>query len=109
MSEKHEETWILRPFNVAEALTLKEAATLAGKEARTVLNWCEAYALGRKIAGTWHVSKVALAMFLDGDERALAAYLAGDRSGERVVSYFARCGLQSQTQEISAKVAKLEV
>jgi hypothetical protein len=40
--------------------------------------------------GTWSVSKVALAMFLDGDAKALRAYHAGDRSSEMVAPYFER-------------------
>jgi hypothetical protein len=39
------------------------------------------------------VSQVALAMFLDGDQGALRAYLAGDRSSELVRGYFGRFGL----------------
>jgi hypothetical protein len=39
------------------------------------------------------VSQVALAMFLDGDRKALKAYLAGERSSDLVRSYFDRLGL----------------
>jgi hypothetical protein len=46
-------------------------------------NWCEVHGLGRRVGGgTWSVSKVALTMFLDGDEKALLVYHAGDRSSE---------------------------
>ena len=37
--------------------------------------------------GTWLVSKAALAMFLDGDVKALQAYHAGDRTGPIVMPY----------------------
>jgi hypothetical protein len=36
---------------------------------------------------------VALTMYLDGDAKALAAYLQGDRESELVIAYFERCGL----------------
>jgi hypothetical protein len=36
---------------------------------------------------------VALAMLLDGNKEALAAYLAGDRSFPAVAEYFFRCGV----------------
>jgi hypothetical protein len=39
------------------------------------------------------VSKVALAMFLDHDLKALKAYHAGDRTSALVESYFKREGL----------------
>jgi hypothetical protein len=39
------------------------------------------------------VSQVALAMLLDGDRKALKAYLAGERSSDLVRSYFDRLGL----------------
>jgi hypothetical protein len=44
-------------------------------------------------AGRGRVSKVALAMFLDGDMKALRAYHAGDRTGEYVAAYFRRAGI----------------
>jgi hypothetical protein len=37
---------------------------------------------------------VALAMLLDGNKEALAAYLAGDRSFPAVAEYFSRCGVR---------------
>jgi hypothetical protein len=54
--------------------------------------WCIQRGLGRRVrGGKWVVSKVALAMHLDGDASTLAAYLAGDRSGPAVKAYFDRC------------------
>jgi hypothetical protein len=38
----------------------------------------------------WSVSKVALAMFLDGDLKALRAYHAGDRTSDLVAPFFRR-------------------
>ncbi|MET3997996.1 hypothetical protein ABID65_009684, partial [Bradyrhizobium sp. S3.9.2] len=46
-----------------------------------------------KLQGQVIVSQVALAMFLDGDEAALAAYHAGDHSNLRVVRYVDRFGV----------------
>ncbi len=82
---------ILSPFNKRECINLKEAADIAGKSESTLRGWCEAYGLGRRVGGgPWAVSRVALAMFLDGDVKALAAYHAGDRSSGLVKSYFDR-------------------
>jgi hypothetical protein len=81
----------LIPFDRREGMTLAEAADVAGKSVGTIRNWCAQHDLGRRVGGgTWVVSKVALAMFLDGDTRALRAYHAGDRSSELVASYFQR-------------------
>jgi hypothetical protein len=81
----------LIPFNKREGMTLTEAVGVAGKSPGTIRNWCVQHDLGRRVGGgTWVVSKVALAMFLDGDTRALRAYHAGDRSSELVASYFQR-------------------
>jgi hypothetical protein len=78
----------LIPFDKSEGMTL---TGVAGKSPGTIRNWCVQHDLGRRVGGgTWVVSKVALAMFLDGDTRALRAYHAGDRSSELVASYFQR-------------------
>lgn len=82
---------VLRPFNRSEVLSIAESAAEAGKKVRTMRDWCTRHDIGRRIEGQWAVSRVALAMFLDGDRTALAAYLAGDRSSPAVVGYFERC------------------
>ena len=84
---------VLVPFNADEVLAPKDAASKTGKNARTIINWCEAYGLGRKIGGTWAISKVALAMHLDGATWALQKYLNGDRHSPDVVEYFNRTGV----------------
>jgi hypothetical protein len=82
---------ILTPFDKRECLSLKEAAGIAGKSESTMRGWCEQHGLGRRVGGgTWSVSKVALAMFLDGDTVALKAYHAGDRASDLVGPYFER-------------------
>ena len=85
---------ILSPFDKRECISLKTAATIAGKSETTLRAWCEVHGLGRRVGGgTWSVSKVALAMFLDGDTKALRAYHAGDRESELVAVYFRRAGI----------------
>jgi hypothetical protein len=79
---------VLRPFNPAEAIRITNAATLAGKSERTIRNWCLERHIGRRIGGHWAVSIVALDMLLAGDHEGLVAYLAGDRTSARVVSYY---------------------
>ena len=85
---------ILIPFDRREAMTRRDAAKLAGKSEGTVRTWCCQHDIGRRVAGgPWCVSRIALAMLLDGDGDALAAYLAGERHGPLVASYFERFGL----------------
>ena len=85
------EPQVLRPFHRSEVLPVAEAARIAGRAKRTIREWCLLHDIGRRILGRWAVSKVALAMLLDGNKEALAAYLAGDRSFPAVVEYFSRC------------------
>ena len=61
---------VLVPFDKREAMTLRQAAELAGKSEGTVRTWCERFNIGRRVAGgPWAVSRVAIAMLLDADER----------------------------------------
>jgi hypothetical protein len=85
---------VLKPFHACEAVPLSIAAAIAGKSERTLRTWCVDHALGRRIGGHWSVSRVALTMFLDGDEAALADYHAGARArSERVAGYYRRLDL----------------
>lgn len=82
---------VLAPYDPREGISVVVAAKRAGKKPRTIRGWCLQHALGRRIGGGfWVVSQVALAMFLEGDQTALAAYHSGDRSSEVVTSYFQR-------------------
>ena len=92
----------LIPFDKREGLTLFQAAGIAGKSVGTIRNWCIQHGLGRRVGGgTWVVSRVALAMFLDGDMIALGAYQAGDRTSPLVSEYFKRFGLKPQNTQSS--------
>jgi hypothetical protein len=85
---------ILTPYDASEALPISTAAKRACVSSRTMRNWCGDHGLGRRIGGRWRVSCVALQMYLDGDKKALAAYLAGARAHcEAVAAYFRRCGI----------------
>ena len=87
------EPQVLRPYHRSEATSVAEAARIAGRSPRTIREWCLRYDIGRRICGQWAVSRIALAMFLDGNKEALAAYLVGDRSSPMVTEYFERCGV----------------
>ena len=87
---------VLIPFDLDEAVTVAQAAQIAGRTAVTVRTWAAVHDLGRPIGRRWMVSRVALAMHLDGDREALKAYLAGDRESALVTNYFQRFGLQPQ-------------
>lgn len=85
---------VLTPYDPREGISLAAAARRAGKSETTIRNWCPQHGLGRRVGGgVWVVSQVALAMFLDGDMTALAAYHSGDHSSPRVAQYFERFGL----------------
>jgi hypothetical protein len=85
---------ILTPFDKRESMSLAEAAKLAGRSDGTLKTWCHQWGIGRRVAGgPWCVSRVALAMLLDGDAAALRAYHSGDRHGPLVAPYFHRLGL----------------
>lgn len=87
----------LVPYDSQEAISLKEAAAIADRSVGTIRNWCES-GIGRKVGGQWRVSRVALAMFLDGDQRALAMYLDGERADGIVARYFERLMLGQKMQ-----------
>jgi hypothetical protein len=84
---------VLIPFDRRESLSLADAADVAGRSVETVRRWCACHDIGRRIGGQWAVSRVALAMWLDGDNRALRIYLTGDRTSQAVRLYFERFGL----------------
>jgi hypothetical protein len=85
---------VLIPYDPREGISLSEATALTGKKVGTIRNWCVQHHLGRRVGGgTWVVSKVALAMFLDGDVKALQAYHGGERTDPCVIAYFERLGL----------------
>jgi hypothetical protein len=84
---------VLVPWDAREAICVTEAAKIAGCTPVTIRTWAHLDGLGRRVGGRWMISKVALAMFLDGDRSALLAYLQGDRESELVIAYFERCGL----------------
>ena len=94
------EPQVLRPFHRSEALSIAEAAEIAGRSPRCIREWCLLHDIGRRIGGQWAVSRVAFAMFLDGDKLALQAYLAGDRSSPTVTAYFERRGVPLPRQQI---------
>jgi len=89
----HDARQILIPYDPREAISAKEAARRAGCCGVTIKTWCETIGIGRKVAGRWQVSAPALAMYLENNLDALAAYHQGERSGELVGSYFRREGL----------------
>ena len=80
---------ILIPYDPREAISLRQAAKIAGKSESTVRSWCALYHVGRRVVGgPWQVSRAALQMLLDDDDAALNAYLGGDRSSQCVAAYF---------------------
>jgi hypothetical protein len=102
---KGDRKFVLRPYDPLEALSVKEAASLAGRSRSTLRNWCERFEIARRIAdGNWQVSWIALQMLLDGDLEALAVYGAGDRTSPRVVGYLKRFEQYAQRRAGQAKI-----
>jgi hypothetical protein len=85
-------------------MSITAAAKFSGKAQNTIRLWAERYGIGRKIGGEWHISRVALRMFLDGDMAALNAYHAGDRSNPLVRPYFERPGCGALLQHSAGKI-----
>jgi Helix-turn-helix domain len=83
------------PFAKEERISFKEAAAIAGASERTIRNWGDNHGIGRRIGGSWAVSKIALVMWLDGDLAALAAYrdYGARGSSVQVASCYRRCML----------------
>jgi hypothetical protein len=100
---------VLIPFHRSEAVSIAAAAADAGRSVRTMREWCNLHDIGRRIGGQWAVSKVALAMYLNGDRVALRAYLAGDRSSSTVTAYFERCGVPIPRQHLDGSEGKTRV
>lgn len=84
---------MLMPLLPGEGISVHEAAQAAETPERTMRAWCADHRIGRKVAGQWRVSRVALMMLLAGDREALSTYCDGDRSDPKVVGYFARAGM----------------
>ncbi|MDX7953391.1 helix-turn-helix domain-containing protein [Lichenihabitans sp. Uapishka_5] len=87
---------ILRPWNPREAMTIAAAAKFLTLSEPTVRRLCGRHDLGRRIGGEWRVSRVAARMYVEGDDKGLAAYLSGDRTSTLVSSYFVREGLSCE-------------
>lgn len=91
---------VLIPYNRHEAITLRQAALIAGRSESTMRSWCQNHHIGRRIVGgQWEVSKPALLMLLDGDASALRAYLQGDRESDLVGAYFRRANVPTPHNE----------
>jgi hypothetical protein len=106
-SQSDREPAVLRPFVAAEAIDSPTAAKIARVSTVTIRNWCQWHHIGRRIGdGFYRVSLPALTMFLEGDQAALDAYLAGDRQSDLVLKYFVRTSvpLPQESERLPAKV-----
>jgi hypothetical protein len=52
---------VLISFDRREAMTVQATGKVAGRTPETILSWCDRYAIGRKVGGSWVVSRPALA------------------------------------------------
>lgn len=87
---------VLTDYDRREAISLSQAAFIAGRTIETVRSWASNKDIGRKVAGRWAISHPCLLMLLDGDHGALEAYWSGDRQSDAVVKYFKRAGVPTK-------------
>jgi hypothetical protein len=99
---------ILRPYYLAEAIGVAEAARQAGKSMRTMREWCACTGSVGSLGGRWAISQVALDMLLDGDIESLEAYLNGDRTSERVRSYYVRRSIPLQSVSAGSPIMPMQ-
>jgi hypothetical protein len=52
---------VLIPFDIREAISVAQAAALAGRTPMTIRSWVSLHDLGRRVGGRWLVSRIALA------------------------------------------------
>jgi hypothetical protein len=95
---------VLVPFDKRESMSITAAAKLSGKAGNTIRLWAEEYGIGRKIGGAWHISRVTLEIFPEGNKAALDAYHAGDRSNPLVRPYFERARCEALLPHSAGKV-----
>jgi hypothetical protein len=81
----------LIPFDSREAVSLRQAAKIAGRSESTMRTLCHRYHIGRRIGGIWAVSRVGLQMVLEDDLDALALYHRGLRADSEPVAWHYRC------------------
>lgn len=81
---------ILVPWDPREVMKVHVAAATAVTCKSTIRNWCDQHGIGRKIGARYSISRVALAMHMEGNAEALEAYRSGDRTGPLVAPYFAK-------------------
>jgi len=87
---------VLVPYRGLEAMSIQQACHVTGISESTLRRWCADYGLGRRIGANvrpWTVSRVALAMFLANDRKALEAYHNGVRKDEIVARYYRSEGI----------------
>ena len=75
---------ILFPYIPEEAMPLGEAVQRTAWSDATLRDRAVRYGLARKIGGRWIFSRVAVELFLNGQNEALAAYHRGDRSDPEI-------------------------
>ncbi len=81
---------LLNPYIAEEAMLIGEAGGRTGWSEATLRDRAVRFGLGRKIGTRWTFSRVAIELFLNGQDEALNHYLAGDRSHPEVVETYRR-------------------
>ncbi len=81
---------LLSPYISEEAALMGVAVQRTGWSDATLRDRAVRFGLGRKIGTRWTFSRVAIELFLNGQDEALAAYHRGDRSDPIVAETFER-------------------
>ena len=84
---------VLIPYIAEEAMTPSEAQALLRRCRRSLDYYIKDHGIGRRIHGRVAVSRVAAQMLLEDDREALALYVSGDRSSDRVTAYYERLSI----------------
>lgn len=88
---------VLVPFDPREVTTVSACARMVDYDPATVRRLVGQYELGRRLgAGPYMVSKVAWALFVNGDWDGLHAYHVGDRQYQSVRREFVRIGMAQE-------------
>lgn len=97
-STKVKDPQILIPLSLEEARSVTWASWASGFSRQKVARVATRHNLGRMIEGRWYISAPAWTMFMEGDDKALARYLRGDRTSPAIIAYFERFGITPPVQ-----------
>ena len=94
---------VLRPYNPDQVMTSQEVAKLAHVHEKTARTWGRRFHLGRMIAGKMPFDRVAVHLYLEGQEDLLGKYLLGERELPAIRNIYNTMGLSAPAVNIAAE------